>query len=333
MRAADGIIGAHGVALVAPFFSLLRPLLVTALLIASAIMSSSTLGAAPPPAGNGWVDDLAAAQSRAQSEHKAILVDLWADWCTWCKRLEKDVFSTPAFTAFAKDYVLLRIDTEDGGSGTRLMEDFEIDNLPTTLILSHDLVKMGELQGYLPADAYVQSLQLEAAMYASLIKTYDEHQRGGAKTTGAATGAAATAAAATANSTMQPIQTLADDLHQRHDGARASVLYQELIDRGGDNPEENAWNQYYYADSLRLAHDLAAARRAAATARKAATKVANEEMVERIDLLSFYLARDANACAEAKQALASFLTQHPNGVLVDLAHQEQDRIKSGEGCS
>ena len=268
---------------------------------------------AEPPASAGWSNDLEAARERAKSEGKPILVDLWATWCTWCKKLEEDVFSTPSFQEFAKSFVLLRVDSEDGGAGTRLMLDFEVESLPTMLVLSHDLVKMGELQGYLQAEPYVQSLALELAVYRQLMTSFDARPRG--------------------DTAGDAIQTLADELHARHDGARAAALYRELIDRGGDNPEERAWNHYYYADSLRLGHDLEGARRAATAAQQAVAGIDNDELVERVELLGYYLARDAAACAEARQAIDHFLAHHPEGVLVNLARAEQKQMKTAEGCA
>ncbi len=233
------------------------------------------------------------------------------------------MFSTPVFQEFAQKFVLLRVDTEDGAHGTRLMEDFEVESLPTTLILSHDLIKIGELQGYLPPNPYVQSLELETAMFATLIRTYDDHRRAGKPE----------ARGEDDDGAVDPIQNLADELHARRDGARAAVLYRELVERGGENEEEVAWNRYYYADSLRLGQDLPGARKAAAAAKKAAARIDNEELAERIDLLSFYLARDASACAEARQAIDQFIAQHPQGTLVGLAREEQKRLKSVEGCA
>jgi thioredoxin-like negative regulator of GroEL len=297
--------------------------------------------AAAPPAAEGWLDDVAAARASAERAGKPILVDLWAAWCTWCKRLEQDVFSTPAFREFAQGFILLRVDTEDGGQGTRLMADFEVASLPTTLLLSHDLIKIGELQGYAPAEPYIQSLQLETAMYAALVRAYDDHRRDRAE------GAGGGRAKATPSDGAETLQTLADELHARRDGARAAELYRELLERGdedaedgdedaedGDeNAEENAWNRYYYADSLRLRHAYAEAREAVAAARAAAASIDNDELRERIDLLPYYLARDAGACTEARQAIDRFVAAHPDGVLLELAREEQRRLKSGEGCA
>jgi thioredoxin-like negative regulator of GroEL len=318
-----------------------------------------TVAAAAPPAAGEWLVDVAAARALAERAGKPILVDLWAEWCTWCKRLEQDVFSTPVFREFAEGFVLLRVDTEDGGEGTRLMEDFEVASLPTTLILTHDLIKVGELQGYAPAEPYIQSLQLEAAMYAALVRAYDDHRRSGDSAAGAAAESTASDGEDFAGPAPLPgerprhgsdaLQTLADELHARRDGARAAELYRELLARDAGNAEENAWNRYYYADSLRLGNASARtspapppspasvlawteAREALAAARAAAASIDNDELHERIDLLPYYLARDAAACAEARRAIERFVATHPDGVLHELAREEQRRLKSAEGC-
>jgi thiol-disulfide isomerase/thioredoxin len=324
MRVADGIIATEAAALIQRARTraarrlphLLLPLLIFALAATSA-------AAATVPASDGWLDDLAAAHARARTENKPILVDLWAEWCTWCKRLEQDVFSTPVFKQYANGFVLLRVDTDDGAEGTRLMVDYEVESLPTTLILSPDLIKLGELQGYLPAAPYVQSLALETAMFDALVRLYEDHRRGIPMRTGG-DGAGAVG---------DPVQNLADELYARRDGARAATLYRELLARGSDNVEELAWNHFYYADSLRLAHDLAGARQATAAAHQAVAEVDNVELKERVDLLSYYLARDAAACAEARQAIDRFIAEHPQGALLDLAREEQQRLKTVEGCA
>ena len=82
-----------------------------------------------------WLDSVDEAFAEARRNEQLILVDLYADWCGWCKKLEKDVFSTPAFQTFARDFVLLRVDTEDRGEGTAIQRRYEAFSLPTTLVL------------------------------------------------------------------------------------------------------------------------------------------------------------------------------------------------------
>ena len=286
--------------------------LFTLLLATLSTVPSAAARAAPVlPAAADWSTDVAAARARAEREEKPILVDLWAAWCTWCKRLDEDVFSTAEFRDYALGFVLLRVDTEDGADGTRLMEDFAVESLPTTLLVTHDLIRIGELRGYAPVGPFVQSLQLEAAMYATLLRAYDDRGKTGG----------------------DALQTLADELHARRDGRRAAALYRELLARGDANAEEEAWNRFYYADSLRLARVWTEARAAAAEARAAAGALDNGELRERVDLLPYYLARDAAACEEARAALERFVAEHPDGIYVDVAQHALRRMKSSERCA
>lgn len=66
--------------------------------------------AAPGPAA--WLEDFAAAKTAATQGGKDLLLDFTgSDWCSWCKKLDAEVFSTPGFTAEApKTFVLVKLD-------------------------------------------------------------------------------------------------------------------------------------------------------------------------------------------------------------------------------
>ena len=56
----------------------------------------------------GWSTDFGKAQAWAKAEGKHILIDFsGSDWCVWCIKLDKEVFSQKAFTAYAKDNLVL----------------------------------------------------------------------------------------------------------------------------------------------------------------------------------------------------------------------------------
>ena len=235
---------------------------------------------------------------------------LWADWCTWCKELDERVFSTAEFQDYAERYVLLRVDTEDGGEGARLKQRFEIDSLPTTLIVTGDLVKVGELKGFLPTTQFIQSLELERAMFHLLIKAFEDDN----------------------NSDPEAIKMLADDFHSRHDGARAAALYRQLIDDSTVG-SESAWNRYLLADSLRMrgAYDEAAIVRRQASA--AAAELDDQALLEIADLLDYQIARDNGRCAEAESALLGFLSNHPQGSYQSEARKALGAIRRDGPCA
>ena len=64
----------------------------------------------------GWLDDLEKAKAQAKAENKKILLDFTgSDWCGWCKKLDKEVFSQQAWKDYAaKHLVLVEVDFPRG---------------------------------------------------------------------------------------------------------------------------------------------------------------------------------------------------------------------------
>ena len=74
---------------------------------------------APSLFAGGWTRSLANATRQAKAGDKLIFVDLFADWCGWCHKMEQEVFPSETFQKATDDMVLLRLNTEDGAEGTK----------------------------------------------------------------------------------------------------------------------------------------------------------------------------------------------------------------------
>jgi protein disulfide-isomerase len=63
-------------------------------------------------ASDGWMTDMDAAMKLSEKTGKPILADFsGSDWCGWCMRLDREVFSQKIFKDFAqKNLVLVLID-------------------------------------------------------------------------------------------------------------------------------------------------------------------------------------------------------------------------------
>lgn len=127
--------------------------------------------AVPSLAGDeGWLTSLETAKTEAVKRQVPILVDFsGSDWCGWCIKLDKEVFSKEEFKAYAKtDLVLLLVDfprksklPEDLKKQNDLLaEKFDVQGFPTVLILNAQGKELART-GYMPggAEAYVKHVK------------------------------------------------------------------------------------------------------------------------------------------------------------------------------
>jgi thioredoxin-related protein len=117
-----------------------------------------------------WLTDYKKAQDEARANNKLVLLDFTgSDWCGWCIRLDKEVFSKPEFKDYAgKNLVLVEVDfprrrplsLETRKQNEELAGRYGIQGFPTIIVLNGDGKKVGEL-GYMPGgpDAFIAELE------------------------------------------------------------------------------------------------------------------------------------------------------------------------------
>lgn len=79
-------------------------------------------------------DDFAAAQAKARSSGKLLVVDAWALWCHTCLSMRNFVFTDPLLREVADRFIYASIDTEQPSSAAFLRR-FPITTWPTLLVL------------------------------------------------------------------------------------------------------------------------------------------------------------------------------------------------------
>lgn len=114
---------------------------------------------APQMFAGTWLKSVSAAQKVAKEKKQLILVDMFAEWCGWCHRFEREVFPAKAFQDATADMVLLRLNTEDGKEGTQMARKYGVTSLPTFLLLTSDLTSAGMIRGYAPPEPFAKSLK------------------------------------------------------------------------------------------------------------------------------------------------------------------------------
>ena len=93
----------------------------------------------------------------ASAEGKSVMLDFYADWCTYCKQFEKYVFSDPGVQQALANTVLLKADvTATDAQDRELMEALGVFLPPAILFVGEDGEerRAQRVVGYMEADAF-----------------------------------------------------------------------------------------------------------------------------------------------------------------------------------
>jgi len=117
------------------------------------------LGSTSTFAVTGWGDDYEKALAQAKAEKKMVLLDLTgSDWCGWCIKLDKEVFSETEFKSYAKDNLVLvavdfpqrhKLPKEKQEQNDALQAQYGVRGYPTIIVLNPEGKPVGKL-GYQP---------------------------------------------------------------------------------------------------------------------------------------------------------------------------------------
>ena len=119
----------------------------------------------------GW-RSFNAGLEHAKLSHKKILVDVYTDWCGWCKKMDQEVYRNPKVKEYlAKNFVTVKMNAEAEGmihykgksySPSELAAAFGVTGYPATLFLKEDSDAITLLPGYIEAPMFLHILSFVA---------------------------------------------------------------------------------------------------------------------------------------------------------------------------
>jgi thioredoxin-related protein len=120
-------------------------------------------------AANEQFVNYAEAVKKAKAENKLVLVDIYTDWCVWCKRMDKDVYANEAVQAeMNKYFVAAKLDAESEAkhpfrngeaSEIDIAKNLQASGYPTTAFVTADEQLIRILPGYMKAPDFVMVLR------------------------------------------------------------------------------------------------------------------------------------------------------------------------------
>lgn len=94
---------------------------------------------------------------KANDEVKKIYINFHADWCYYCKVMEKTTFKDPDVIDYLnKNFVAISVDTVKDKKRAR---DYKVQGLPSNWFLEADGSKIGAIPGYLKPKELLQKLK------------------------------------------------------------------------------------------------------------------------------------------------------------------------------
>lgn len=130
----------------------------TSLLLSLVILQAASEDNLQP--GIAWEKNFKEARQTASKAGKPLLVDFGADWCGFCKKLDRETFGDEAVIRFLRQYfVAVKVDTD---AEPELAKEYKVTGLPTVVVLSPGGEELRRVVGFRPPDGFIEEVNKAA---------------------------------------------------------------------------------------------------------------------------------------------------------------------------
>lgn len=109
------------------------------------------------------------ARELSRKHGKPILLDVYTNWCTWCKKMDKEVYADSAISAIIRsNFIAVKLNAESGTnliyegkqiSEAQFAQFLGIRGYPTTVFFGTDGKPITIVPGFIPANDFSHILQ------------------------------------------------------------------------------------------------------------------------------------------------------------------------------
>lgn len=109
------------------------------------------------------------AMAAGEASERKVLISVWASWCPWCRRLDREVYADPEVQAYlARHFEIGRIDFDsqeiiryngEEGTAQSLARALGAEGVPGTVFFDEEGAYLTILRGYQPKDEFLLALQ------------------------------------------------------------------------------------------------------------------------------------------------------------------------------
>ena len=94
---------------------------------------------------------------KALSEKKPILINFYANWCYYCKKMDGNTFTNASVVEYlTENFIAIKVNTDEK---QKLASKYKVRGLPTTWFLQYDATPIHPFSGYMPPDRFMEILK------------------------------------------------------------------------------------------------------------------------------------------------------------------------------
>lgn len=102
-----------------------------------------------------WIYSYSEALTRASFEQKLVMMDFYADWCGWCKKMDSETYQDSKVIAASKNFICLKIDAD---RYPEIAAGYGVTGYPTILFVDSNERVVSGGPGYKDADTLLAEM-------------------------------------------------------------------------------------------------------------------------------------------------------------------------------
>jgi thioredoxin-related protein len=92
-----------------------------------------------------------------KNEKKTVFFYFYADWCPYCRKMEKETFQNPSVVSFINEnFIAIRVNAD---KEKKIASNYGVIGLPTSWFSEGNGDKIGNLPGYIPPERFLSMLK------------------------------------------------------------------------------------------------------------------------------------------------------------------------------
>ena len=124
----------------------------------SAQTAAKKTAKAPPQIA--WQTDFNKAFKQAKKQHKMLMIDFYTDWCGYCKRLDREVYTDEKVRTLSQQFIPVKLNPERDEVAAAIVQQVGVRGFPSILFITEKAELVHGIGGYEPASYFTRDMEL-----------------------------------------------------------------------------------------------------------------------------------------------------------------------------